>query len=64
MTHFDASENKVQLISGDFAFLYETRTGSVEMAEKSHDNPGKWVIGKVEVADLEKFVNAIKKIQN
>lgn len=64
MTHFDASENKVQLIVGDFAFLYETRTGSVEVAETSADDPGYWNLGKIEVADLEKFVNAIKKIQN
>lgn len=64
MNHFDASENKVQLIVGDFAFLYETRTGDIEIAEKSHDNPGKWTIGKIDVADLKKFVNAIEKIQN
>lgn len=64
MTHFDASENKVQLISGNFAFLYETRTGKIELAEKSHDNPGRWPIGSVSVEDLVRFVNAIENIQN
>lgn len=64
MTHFDASENKVQLISGDFSFLYETRTGKIEVAETSADDPGYWNIGKIEVADLKKFVDAINNIHN
>lgn len=64
MTHFDASAHKVQLIAGDFAFLYETRTGKIEVAEKSNDNPGNWPIGIIELEDLEKFVNASKGIHN
>ena len=64
MTHFDASANKVQFIAGNFSFLYETRTGKIEVAEKSHDNPGRWVIGNIEVTDLKKFVDAINNIHN
>lgn len=63
-THFDASANLVQFISGDFSFLYEKRTGAIEVAEKSNDDPGMWPIGKIEVADLEKFINAIKDVHN
>ena len=64
MSHFDASKNKVQLISGNFSFLYETRTGKIELAEKSSDNPGRWVIGSVSVEDIARFVDAINNIHN
>ena len=64
MSHFDASENKVQLISGNFSFLYETRTGKIEVAETSADNPSYWNIGEISVTDIARFVNAINNIHN